>query len=66
MKYKRAPPPKKAELSSGGQAPCSTGFLYKVSVPGAHVYQCSSWHCERLHSASVTFLKTLSTPLSIS
>ena len=47
---------KKLELSSGGWAPCSTGFPLLVSVLGTHPYQCTSWHyCERLPSVSVNF-----------
>ena len=61
--------PIKLELSSGGQAPCSTGFPCSVSVLGTHLYQGTSWCCcERLSSASVDFfvLKTLSMHLSVS
>ena len=49
--------PKKLALSSGGQAPFSTGFpAPQGSVLGTHLYQCTSWRCcERLHSASVNF-----------
>ena len=60
------PPPRK-ELSSGGQAPCSTVFLHQVGVLGTHLYQCTSWWCcEKLCVASVNFfLKTLSKHLPI-
>ena len=44
------------ELSSRGQAPCSTGFPHQVSVLRTHLYQWTSWHCrERLCLASVNF-----------
>ena len=36
---------KNPESSSGGQAPCSTGFPRCISVLGTHLYQCTSWHC---------------------
>ena len=50
--------PPRTELSSGGRAPCSTGFPCKVSVLGTHLYQCTSWCCcERLHLASVNFFE---------
>ena len=50
--------PKNLEWSSGGQAPCSTGFLHKMSVLGTHLYWCTSWWCcERLDSVSVNFLE---------
>ena len=46
------------ELSSGGQAPGSTGFSQQLGVLGTHLYQCTSWHCsERPHSASVNFFE---------
>ena len=60
-------PPKTPKLSSGGWAPCSTGFpLGEYS--STHLDQCTSRHCcEKLHSASVrVFLKTLSMHLLIS
>ena len=45
----------KTELSSGGRAPCSTGFPHQVSILGTYPYQCTSWRCcERLRLASVT------------
>ena len=48
--------PQTLELSCGGQAPCSTGFPYQVSVPGTHLYQCTRRRCcERLCLASVIF-----------
>ena len=49
---------KKTELSSGGQAPCSTGFppLGECSRnPSVSVHQLGC--CERLHSASVSFFE---------
>ena len=56
--YTRGDPPKDPELSFDGHAPCSTGLLCQVSVLRTHLYQCASWHCcERLHLASVIFLK---------
>ena len=52
--------PKTLKLSSGGRAPCSTGFLCQESVVGTHLYQCTSWRCcERLHLASVNFFLRL-------
>ena len=52
---------KTPELSSGGWASCSTGFLHYVSVLGTHLHQCTSWRCcERLRSDSEKLsLKTL-------
>ena len=48
--------PKKTELSSGGWAPCHTGFLPLGEVLGTHLYECTSCCCcERLRSASVIF-----------
>ena len=47
--------PKKLELPSGGLASCSTGFPCQVSVLGTHLYQCASWHHERMVLASVNF-----------
>ena len=50
--------PPTMELSSGGWAPCSTGFPHYVSVLGTRLYQYASWHfCERLCSASEFFFK---------
>ena len=44
------------ELSSGGQAPCSTEFPCYVSILGNQLYQSASRHCcEKLCSASVNF-----------
>ena len=48
----------KMKLSSGGLTPCTTGFPFKVTVLGTHLYQCTSWCCcERLHLASVNFFE---------
>ena len=48
--------PQKVELSSGGWAPCSTGFPHYMSILGTHLYQSTRWLCcERLCSASVIF-----------
>ena len=56
--HTRRDPKKNPELSSGGWAPCSTGFPRQVVVLGTHLYQCTSWHCcEKLHSASVNFFE---------
>ena len=60
--------PQKCNYLLEGGPLYSTGFPCCVSVPGTHLYQCTSWHCcEGLHSASVnSFMKTLSTHLPIS
>ena len=65
--YEGGPPQKKPELSSGGQAPCSTGFLLGECSrnPSVSMYQLVVvW--EAAFSFSELFLKTLSTLLPIS